>query len=112
MTNTDTALSLFDEPTGTSSKSIDEKFWAFHAAHPEVYDELVRLARMGVVAGRHRLGIKQLFEVLRWNRTIQGLPDDDEEFKLNNSYTSRYARLIMAQEPGLGDVFETRVLMT
>ena len=25
--------SLFDEPMGTSSKSIDEKFWAFHAAH-------------------------------------------------------------------------------
>ena len=32
------------------------------------------------------------------------------EFKLNNDFTSRYARLIMQQEPDLEDFFEVRVL--
>lgn len=104
--------SLFDEPTRTSSKSIDEKFHAFHAAHPEVYDELVELARCGVAAGQRRLGMKQLFEVLRWHRTLRGLPAEGETFKLNNNYTSRYARLVMTLEPDLAKAFETRTLLT
>ena len=53
-----------------------------------------------------------LFEVLRWEWIIRGLPDTAEEFKLNNNYTSRYARLIMESEPGLEGVFETRRLTT
>ena len=104
--------SLFDEPMGPSPKSIDEKFWAFHAAHPEVYDELVMLARQGVRAGRRRFGMKQLFEVLRWNRTLRGLSAEGEVFKLNNNYTSRYARLVMGCEPDLAKAFETRTLLT
>ena len=31
-----------------------------------------------------------------------------KDFKLNNNYVSRYARLIMAQEADLEGVFETR----
>ena len=89
--------------------SIDAAFWNFHTNHPEVYEGLVRLAYQ---ADRDRLGIKMLFEVLRWEWIIRGLPDDAEEFKLNNNYTSRYARLIMESEPGLEGVFETRRLTT
>ena len=91
------------------SPSIEVAFWNFHTNHPEVYEGLVRLAYQAVNAGRERIGIKMLFEVLRWEWIITGLPDASEEFKLNNNYTSRYARLIM-EEPGLGDVFETRRL--
>ncbi len=88
-----------------------ERFQRFHTAHPEVYDELVRLARAGVAAGRTTLGIGMLFEVVRWNRTIAGLPDRDEQgFKLNNNFRSRYARLIMACCPDLVDVFNTRTM--
>lgn len=91
--------------------SIDSAFWNFHHKHPEVYEGLVRLAYQAVNAGRERIGIKMLFEVLRWEWIITGLPDASEEFKLNNNYTSRYARLIM-EEPGLQDLFETRRLTT
>lgn len=85
-------------------------FADFHSAHPEVYDELVRLARAGRQAGWERLGIGQLFEVLRWERMLSGLPAEGERFKLNNNYRSRYARLIMSQEPDLADVFVLRAL--
>ncbi len=87
---------------------IVERFDRFHQAHPEVYDELVRLARQAKTAGQKRLGIAMLYEVVRWNRTIAGLPEDGEPFKLNNDFRALYARLIMQCNRDLADVFETR----
>ena len=100
----------FDElpPEADRPPTIQEDFERFHAAHPNVYDGLVRLTRSGVAAGATRLGMKQLFEVLRWERTLAGLPAEDEAFKLNNNYTSRYARLVMEREPDLDGIFATR----
>ena len=90
--------------------TIQTQFEAFHFRHPQVYDHLVTLAFQARRVGRHRIGMKMLFEVLRWEWTIAGLPDDAEEWKLNNNYTSRYARLIMASHPPLRDLFNTRTL--
>ena len=91
-------------PEGT----IQDRFEAFHAAHPEVYAGLVRLARQLRARGRRRWSIDALFHVLRWEWTFS--QDDAEDFKLNNNYTSRYARLIREQEPELSDLFEVRSL--
>ena len=94
---------------GLDRISLQERFMRFHRAHPEVYAALVRLARQAR-ARRHdrRLGIKQLFEVVRWEMHVS--QDDRETFKLNNNMTSRYARLIAAQEPDLANAFELREL--
>ena len=92
--------------------SIESRFEAFHHRNPDVYDCLVRLAYAANRAGRRRIGIGMLFEVLRWEWTLAGLPDDAEEFKLNNNYRSRYARLIMADHPALRGLFEVRELKT
>ena len=88
--------------------TIQERFEAFHSEHPEVFDQLVDLARTALEHGRTRIGIGHLFEVLRWQRMIAGLPDEAEDFKLNNDYRSRYARLIMRTVPELDGLFETR----
>jgi len=91
--------------------SIDANFEAFHTANPWVYDALVTLARDMVQRDGHRtVGMKMLFEVLRWQYTRQTV-DPASEFKLNNNYTSRYARHIMENEPDLDGVFETRHLV-
>ncbi len=90
--------------------TIQEQFARFHAAHPEVYDGLLGLTRQAASVGRTRIGIGMLFEVLRWEWTIAGLPDDAEEWKLNNNYRSRYARLIMRRNPDLDGMFNTRTL--
>ena len=92
--------------------SIDSRFQAFHARHPDVYEYLVSFAYQAIDAGRTRIGIGMLFEVLRWEWTITGLPDDAELWKLNNNYRSRYARLIMADHPELDGLFEVRELKT
>lgn len=91
-------------------KTIQERFADFHNGHNEVYWMLLDLTEQGYAAGRKKLGMKQLWEVLRWNRMIAGLPDEDEEFKLCNDFTSRYARLIMEHNPHLDGIFNTREL--
>ena len=99
----------FDYP----ADPIQERFELFHERHPEVYKQLVELARRAVQSGRTKVGIGMLFEVLRWERLIAGLPDEREHgLKLNNSYRSRYARLIMACNVDLADIFETRKMPT
>lgn len=89
-------------------RSLDARFRAFHDEHPDVYEALVRLARQAKSAGRKRIGMKLLAEVVRWERITSG--KDDEGWKLNNSYVSRYARLIAEREPDLASLFEMREL--
>lgn len=88
---------------------IYARFLKFHASNPEVYKNLVRLARefrMGNNVNR-KMGIAMLFEVLRWNYYLN-VAFGDEEFKLSNDFRAPYARLIMQQEPDLVDAFNTK----
>lgn len=89
--------------------AIDRAFWVFHETNPDVYVELVRLCRDLRARGRTKVGMKMLFEVLRWSRMLR-TEDPQSDFKLNNNYTSRFARLIMEFEPDLTGLFETREL--
>lgn len=91
---------------------IDERFWRFHQHHPEVYEELVTLCRKWRRRNRQPWSIKGAFEVLRYEWRVDGLPDEHEAFKLNNNYTSRYARLLMEMNPDLEGLFELRELHT
>ena len=85
----------------------ERRFREFHRDNPEVYNELMALVRQAIARGRKKIGIKMLWEVVRWNRFLR---TTDEKYKLNNNYHSRYARLIMDQEPGLDGIFNTREL--
>lgn len=83
-----------------------EAFKEFYRDNPHVYAALVRLARQAKEAGYRKLGMKQLFEVLRWEFTV--VTRSDSGFKLNNNFTAPYARIIMYQEPDLAGFFEIR----
>jgi hypothetical protein len=85
---------------------IELEFKEFHLEHPDVYNELVKLARTWQSNGSDKLGIATLFEVLRWNSHLN--PERDSGYKLNNNYRALYARLIMEQEPDLNGLFEIR----
>ena len=87
--------------------TLDETFEEFHERNPHIYHRLVEYALMVKRAGR-KIGMKALFERLRWDYMIQTRFKGD--YKLNNNYTSRYARLLMEQEPELDGFFETREL--
>lgn len=96
-------LSLLPDP-------IDQAFFAFHHDNPAVYAALVRLARQWKAAGHQRCSIAMLFEVLRFDVGLKTTSPDG--IKLNNSYRSRYARVIQANEADLKGFFETRALST
>lgn len=94
-------------PEQMPEATIQERFETFHAANPWVYHALVHLTREAARNGRKRVGIKHLIEVLRWEygrATVGG------EFRIDNKFSSRYARLLAAQHPEYADLFETRAL--
>jgi hypothetical protein len=49
-----------------------------------------------------------IWEAMRWERFL--LTKDIEKYKLNNNYPSRYARLIVENNPEFEGFFETRKL--
>jgi hypothetical protein len=86
---------------------IEERFREFHLANPQVYYALHDLAMRLARQGRRRIGVKMLWETLRYSYSFA---TDGDEYKLNNVFTSRYARLLMDQEPELRGLIETRAL--
>ncbi len=89
--------------------SIDKRFDQFHAENPHVYQELVGLARKAKQRGYQRIGIELLFAQLRWSRMMRTRADE-YGFKLNDHFTSRYARKIMDENADLAGIFNTRKL--
>ena len=87
--------------------NIQENFEKFHDDNPQIYVEIVAMARKWKKVGKKQLGIGMVFEVLRWNTAITTKSLD---FKLNNNYRSRYVRLIEEQENDLVGIFRTREL--
>ena len=86
-------------------KASSARFAEYHAANPAIYQALRRFALEAKRAGRERIGIKMLFEVVRWHTSVTA---KDDTFKLNNNHHAAYARLLMEQEPELAGFFETR----
>lgn len=95
-------------PKVTEANSIQARFRRFHEKNPHVYSGLVRLARQAKRQGVTTYGLAALYEVLRWNRFLE--TKGEEKLKLSNDFRSRYARLIMDQEPDLKDFFGVREL--
>ena len=84
---------------------IERKFADFHAKNPHILAELERRAIRLLQVGARRIGVKAIWESLRYDALIR---TDTREWKLNNSYTASYARLLIDRNPQLADVIETR----
>lgn len=100
---------LIHPTTEHSQLSIQERFDLFHAANPWVLDALERLTADYLASGQQRLGIRMLWEVLRWryNRETQ---DPTSSFKVNDHMHSRYVRLLIERHPEWASAFHTREL--
>jgi hypothetical protein len=89
--------------------AISDCFQSFHQDNPTVYRDLVAICRSLKAQGFTHYSADAVYHVLRYQRDIN-LPVGDDGFKLNNNYTSRYARMIMANEPDLAGFFHLRNL--
>lgn len=85
--------------------SIEERWAAFHAEHPEVYVLFERFALRAVEQGAERVGSKAIWERMRWEVQVEG---GEDGFKLNNVFTPYYAREFLRRHPGLDGLFELR----
>ena len=74
------------------------RFRHFLAQHPEVYREIVRLAREAKQRGHERYSMKGLWEVARWNLRVE----------MDNNLTSFMSRYVMDNNPDLAGFFELR----
>ncbi len=91
-----------------ASKSIQERFEQFHAAHPEVFEEFRAIAQQLYDKGWRRYGAGSICEVLRFHAAVDGR--DIEPYRINNNYRSRLARKLMTEYPHFEGFFETRKL--
>ena len=86
-----------------------EKFEEFHSSNPHVYKNLEALAEKLIRKGQKHIGIGYLFEILRYEQFISTV-DSNSDFTLNNSYRSRYARLLLERHPEWNEIIHTRAL--
>jgi len=88
--------------------SIDDRFRVFHANNPHVYALVRRFAFEAKQSGRAWYSMDAIFHRVRWHLDVETRSADP--FKMNNDFTSRYARLLMTAEPELHDFFELRTI--
>ncbi len=91
----------------TDDGELQQKFLRFHWRNPHVHDKIKKCIDDVRRIGYNRYTISGIFEQIRWHDNIQ---TQDRQYKLSNSYRSRYVRLIEEQEPELVGFFEKKKL--
>lgn len=84
---------------------IEREFVGFHQQNPHIYAELERRALALHAKGLQRVGLKMIWEAMRY-AAIEA--HGAGAWKLNNSLTALYARLLVARRPELEKVVELR----
>jgi hypothetical protein len=90
----------------TPDLTLAERFDLWHAANPHVADALERLAEQWFAAGNQRIGVKALFERLRWEAGVRTVASDG--YVLNNNWTAFYGRLLVERHPEWKDRISLR----
>jgi hypothetical protein len=90
--------------------TIQQRFMRFHFDNPWIYETLVCMIQELRGRGVTRFGVRSLWEVLRWKITMGQVRVPDGDFKLNDNFISRYARLLIANNPEYSSMFELRTL--
>ena len=102
------SLSPLVTPDYAPEATIQERYEAWRDANPWVVPAIARLLDEWSEHGGRRVGVKAACEWLR--RDYQRLTRDYQGFAVNNSYSSRLARDLIARYPHLAAVIETRQL--
>lgn len=89
--------------------SIQERFENFHRANSWVFTAIERLVAQYAATGRERIGIRMIWEVIRWSYAMR-TTDPTSEFRTNDHYHSRYVRLLIERHPEWEHLFELRRL--
>lgn len=72
--------------------ALDIKFKQYHRANPRVFGLFLRFTLKAKSRGYKHYSAKAVMERIRWHMEID--TQDGDGFKINNSYVSRYVRLL------------------
>lgn len=98
-----------ERPVNRAPLTIGERFAVFHERHPDVYRLFKQFALELLQAGRTRYSADAILHRVRWNFAV-GDPNGD--FRINDHWSSRYARMLMDECPAFRGFFETRRIKT
>jgi hypothetical protein len=93
----------------TFPSAYDRDFIKHLKENPDIFILFVRYASQAMRAGRKHFGAKMIIERIRWYSQVE---TTDKDFKINDHYTSRYARLFETVYPEFKGFFELRKLRT
>lgn len=86
-------------------ETIDDRFTEFDRRNPHVYQALRALSLDTRRVGVKRWSVDAAMHIVRWRYRLQTQGD---EYRINNSFSALYARLLMEREPELAGFFELR----
>jgi hypothetical protein len=89
-------------------KTIDEKFFEYHKANPNIYELFIIFTREAKRSGRKHYSIWAIANRIRWHINIEVHSKDC--FKISNNHLSRYARLLMKLNPEFKGFFRIKNL--
>lgn len=98
-------MASFKEATNTD---IKDAFEEFHKKNPIVYTLFKEQCFRAIRMHRDKVSSKQIIGYLRWEASFQ--TDSKDDFKINDAYTSHYARLFAKEHPEYEDLFNFREL--
>lgn len=81
---------------------VFEHFCRFHRDNPHIFDLFMRYAHEVRKAGRTHYSAKCITERIRWHYATTTTGD---EFKISNSVTSCYPRLLIIMDPSFESFF-------
>lgn len=96
-------------PQPTRTATIQDRFEKFHAENPHILARLEEMTSGWLSHGNDRASIHMLWELLRWQQGT-GMFAKGEDFKLNDHFPARYARLMVDRHPEWASVFHLREL--
>ena len=92
-------------------KTMFTRWCEWHEAHPEFYKMFERLALQVAAAGHKECSVALLFERIRWEHLVRGLPADEiAHATIPNAYRSLFARLFLHHHPELPKFFHVMPL--
>lgn len=86
--------------------TIEEQFEIYNQANPHIWYAFMEEAFEQLRQGRKHLSAKAIIEKLRYETNLRA--KDFQKFKINNSFTSLYARKLIEEFPEFASFFELR----
>lgn len=87
-------------------KTVNDKFNEFDRANPKVYELFKAKVFEAIRRGKKKTSSKMIINLIRWTYYLE--TDSDDQFKINDIYTSHYSRKFIREFPEHSHIFEFR----